>query len=1146
MKRTIGIIAVLGMMLLPCAALANPDEYVGDTAIYGGETAEVKPNVLFILDTSGSMDNEVALGGSYEPDLASPYAGICNPETVYKCTEFGLKCENWVSVVEDVDNVSCSFFGTNVQQILKTTGQWNSNWRKLNEDGSCSWGSGIYALGNHINWVEQTGGEQPKIEVAKEVLSNLVASTEGVNFGLMVFRYEDGARFFTSSAGYSTQVKDMDEIFSGTTTNREALVSAISGITAGTWTPLAESLFEAMRYYQGGVSEITGVDYTSPINASCQPNYVVLISDGMSTHDRHNALKNICDDGDCDGDGFEPAGDPDKNYDSYGSDYLDDVAHYLYHTDLSDIYEGEQNVSTYTVGFGLGGGNSGAVKLLEETAENGGGKAFLAESYGKLSSALTSVLGLIFETNSSFVAPVVPTSPENRTYSGSRVYLGFFRPMPDADWRGNIKKYGLDGSGNVVDKNGSIATSSSNGSFLESSVSYWTSEADGARVDRGGVGALLLNRDFSSAPRLIYSNLDPGEKNLTATANQFVGTNTAITPALLGVADDTAKNNLIHYIHGIDVYDDDFDQDTTDKREWILGDILHSKPAIVTYGTYSFIPSNENNPSVNKTMIYVGSNDGMLHAFRDADGGEEWAFIPDNLLPNLKNLHNGAHSYFIDGIPTVYTYDADNDGNIETGDKVILIFCQRRGGSAYYALDVTDPASPQFMWKVDAGTAGFDELGQTWSQPQLGKVKYDDSGTNKTKIVAFVGAGYDNDNEDGRFGNTQDFTDQDVVAPTGDSGNVTSSGTVTLARDGSSPELTNDPKGRGVYAIEIATLDGSGVPDFTESGSFVWGFTYAMSGTNSYDTSRLLYPIPSDVTVLDTDYDGYVDRLYVGDTGGQIWRICKHKPAVSPYTDPLNDGTPDPDPVINSWFGKRIFEANEGGDGSKGRKVFFRPSITLENGYIAIYFGTGDRAHPLNTAVTERLYTLYDRGQRTDEEIDQDNLVDVTTDLLQDNSATQTQISETLEALVSSYGWYIKLDQNSGEKVLASPLVFNKVVYYTTFTPNTPSTDPCVAGNLGTSRLYAIDYKTGESVLNFENTNDSESTEDNKRALSGDGSVLRRDDRSVKLGVGIPSGLVVLMPSSRDAKLLIGSGGGLCSEDPVLGGTIFPIYWKAW
>ena len=96
-----------------------------------------------------------------------------------------------------------------------------------------------------------------------------------------------------------------------------------------------------------------------------------------------------------------------------------------------------------------------------------------------------------------------------------------------------------------------------------------------------------------------------------------------------------------------------------------------------------------------------------------------------------------------------------------------------------------------------------------------------------------------------------------------------------------------------------------------------------------------------------------------------------------------------------------------------------------------------------------------------------------------------------------------------------------------------------------------MDYLTGEAVLNFNNAtnnpgvdNDSESTTGNDRAIGADGEVLRRADRSVDLGIGIPSGIVVILPASGDAALLIGCGGGLCTEDPGIGGTYYPIYWR--
>ena len=202
-----------------------------------------------------------------------------------------------------------------------------------------------------------------------------------------------------------------------------------------TWTPLAESLFEAMRYYSGGPRAFINnpAIHTSPIEYSCQKNYVILITDGMSTQDRDNVLQTICNSGDCDGDGPEVT-----TQTSNGSDYLDDVAWYMYNTDLltDDAADaktiGKQNGITYTIGFGLAGGDTEAVTLLSQAAQNGGGQAYLANDIVGLSDALSKIFANIMAENTSFVAPVVPVSPENKVYSGERVYIGFFKPSTTA------------------------------------------------------------------------------------------------------------------------------------------------------------------------------------------------------------------------------------------------------------------------------------------------------------------------------------------------------------------------------------------------------------------------------------------------------------------------------------------------------------------------------------------------------------------------------------------------------------------------------------------------------------------------------------------------------------------------------------------
>ena len=170
----------------------------------------------------------------------------------------------------------------------------------------------------------------------------------------------------------------------------------------------------------------------------------------------------------------------------------------------------------------------------------------------------------------------------------------------------------------------------------------------------------------------------------------------------------------------------------------------------------------------------------------------------------------------------------------------------------------------------------------------------------------------------------------------------------------------------------------------------------------------------------------------------------------------------------------------------------------------------------------------------------------MTTNALQVNTTTAADISTILSNLNSLYGWYIKLNENSGEKVLAPALVFNKVAYYTTYSPDTVVVvDPCQPGNLGTGRLYAVDYKTGEAVINYDASNDTSSTSGNTRASGGEGAyVLRRSDRVQTLGSGIPSGIVIIIGAGGDTTECIGIGGGLNCDDLPPGGGVKPIYWR--
>ena len=124
--------------------------------------------------------------------------------------------------------------------------------------------------------------------------------------------------------------------------------------------------------------------------------------------------------------------------------------------------DGTQRIQTYTIlAF------QADDELVRRAADGSHGRGSYYNIYNanELANALTKVLAnIVLEANTAFVAPVVPSSPENRTESGQRVYLGFFKPITQKPWYGNLKKYGIGSDNSIVDVNG-IATTNSDGTF---------------------------------------------------------------------------------------------------------------------------------------------------------------------------------------------------------------------------------------------------------------------------------------------------------------------------------------------------------------------------------------------------------------------------------------------------------------------------------------------------------------------------------------------------------------------------------------------------------------------------------------------------------------------------------------------------------
>jgi type IV pilus assembly protein PilY1 len=371
------------------------------------------------------------------------------------------------------------------------------------------------------------------------------------------------------------------------------------------------------------------------------------------------------------------------------------------------------------------------------------------------------------------------------------------------------------------------------------------------------------------------------------------------------------------------------------------------------------------------------------------------------------------------------------------------------------------------------------ELGESWSVPQFGLVKTTDSDTDGTAVF-FIGGGYSEYNA----------------------------------------------AGRAVVAVNV--FNGEVVRKFTDV------TTYTTDAGHTTDTN-IYYSVPSTVKIIDEDNNGFIDKVYVGDLGGQLWRIGQ----VSVDSGGTDLSFPNSDENINNWEGQILFRAPTYvvDAVTYTRKFFFPPSVTMEQGYDLVFIGTGDREAACDTTTgADRIYSVKDtHGSTTLTETD---LVDVTDPLATTPNLDHATGDVDLNGQYDQ-GWYIALvDQNAsavGEKVLAKSTVFYKTLYIITFTPNN---HPCLPG--GEGKLYAVDYKTGGAVLFIGND------------IDGDGNADLT--RSVMIGGGIPSKPVMVI-SRTGVKLLISIGSttpeatsevldaGVVQIDPLVPSKNFFLKW---
>jgi type IV pilus assembly protein PilY1 len=455
-------------------------------------------------------------------------------------------------------------------------------------------------------------------------------------------------------------------------------------------------------------------------------------------------------------------------------------------------------------------------------------------------------------------------------------------------------------------------------------------------------------------------------------------------------------------------------------RAGLLADVVNSKARPV--GPPSLSLSNASNPGYGTfksthasrpTIVYLGSNGGMLHAINGAltgsDAGKEmFAYVPSAVFsgPTGTPATNGlvalgnptfAHHYYVNATPGVFDVDFGRvtGGNGTADWRTVLISGLGKGGKSYFALDVTDPAgmiTGADIAAQEANAAGkvlwefsHADLGYTYGEPVVVKSK-----RHGGKWVVLLPSGYNNSSGEGFI------------------------------------FVLNPKTGALIEKIRVAT--GSDKGD-------------GLAHLNAFALDRT---------------DGVADAVYAGDLSGNIWRAELNTVLTS-----VNASQVD-----NSYKAVNIAKLTNG-DG-QAQPVTTRPLIEVDprTGRRFVLVGTGlmlDNTH-IGSTVQQSFYAIVD-GRNTRFSVASDLPSGINFPIVRGDLADNTNLlDDTAYNTTTQIGWYIELGTSGvgslGWRIVSDPSsAFGIVVFASTL----PSGDAC--NPTGSSRIYAVSLGTGNSVL---------------------------------------------------------------------------------
>jgi type IV pilus assembly protein PilY1 len=778
----------------------------------------------------------------------------------------------------------------------------------------------------------------------------------------------------------------------------------------------AASFYEAYQWFTGGTvyqgdktatkhdanafTDSSKTKYVSP-GLGCARNHIIYIANGSPQDNNTNAealLKRL-------NPSAKRIGVPvaERVTNSDEANWADEFAAFFNGVaDLDGSIEGAQNITTHTIAVTGASSDGNYPNYIRWIARQGGGLYQEAQNSDQIVTAMNKILNQIRSSNSVFASASLPVSANTQGTYLNQVFIGMFRPDGNAlpRWVGNLKQYKFiydvaSDSLQLADSANVPAVSPTSGFIDEDATSFWThassfwanvetatsgkysrSDApDGEKVEKGGIAQTLRETHYSGASgRLVFTcpGLSCGDKIDLVNAGgkyKFNTANTELKPEFFGLAssDTAARDLLLNWVRG-----EDNVATGNVANESVAKDQLGQRPtdATVRPSIHGDVlhsrPIAINYGGTRGVVVFYGANDGMLRAINGNQTGtgagtELWAFVAPEHFPTLRRLRENDPEVRYPSTPsanlTARSREYYFDGPI----------------GAFQDTSASKVAIFAGMRRGGRAIYGFDV--STPDQPQLmWRVNETSSGFSA-------------------IGQTWSMPRVSRIKGMSNPVLIMGGGYDAAAEDAATPGTTT--VGKGVYIIDMLK-----------------GELLAWLPTD--------YSVPADVTVLDSDGDGYVDRAYVVDARAQLYRL-----------DIEGAGGLAREP--KDWVITKIAALNDGTGGTNGtRKVFFAPDVLLTRNYSVLLLGTGDREKPLKTTTNDRFFVIKDT------KVDKGEPSGVT-------PLTEASLAEINSSNVAGRdpeGCSYALATN-GEKVINQPITFGGITYFSTNRPLPPGSGSC-------------------------------------------------------------------------------------------------------